>query len=43
MRLKNDYGREFIFLDEESLIYRRKFRKIIIKRNINYILWGILN
>ncbi len=43
MRLKNDYGREFILLDEESLIYRRKFRKIIIKRNINYILWGILN
>ena len=33
MRLKNEYGSEFILLDEENLIYRRKFRKITIKRN----------
>lgn len=32
MRLKDDYGREFILLDEENLIYRRKFKKITINR-----------
>lgn len=33
MRLKDDYGKEFILLDEENLIYRRRFRKITIKRS----------
>lgn len=33
MRLKNDYGREFILLDEENLIYKNFFRKIVIKRS----------
>lgn len=33
MRLKDDYGKELLLLDEENLIYRRKFRKITIKRD----------
>lgn len=32
MWLKDDYGKELLLLDEENLIYRRKFRKITIKR-----------
>nr|MDV4152371.1 hypothetical protein [Clostridium sp. AL.422] len=33
MRLKDDYGKEFLLLDEENLIYKRAIKKITIKRD----------
>lgn len=33
MRLKDDYGKEFLLLDEENLIYKRTIKKITIKRD----------
>lgn len=33
MRLKNDYGKDILILDEENLTYKNFFRKILIKRS----------
>ncbi|MBQ6820107.1 MAG: hypothetical protein IJO26_02275 [Clostridium sp.] len=33
MRLKDDYGKDMLILDEENLTYKSFFRKIVIKRS----------
>ncbi len=32
MRLKDDYGKEFLLLDEENLIYKRVIKKITMEK-----------
>ncbi len=32
MVLKDDYHKDIILLDEEKLVYKRKFKKVTIKR-----------
>lgn len=33
MKFKDDYGKDILILDEENLIYKNFFRKIVIKRS----------
>ena len=37
MRLKDDYGKEFLLLDEENLIYKRAINLVIVLKNAQKI------